>query len=81
MEVGTSSDSRQTVTLSIADNDCGASITGESSRPTVDGVATFSDLTINIPADGFRFEARVLDQTVPSTSFDVLVSDLGGPLA
>lgn len=80
VEVATSSDSRQTVTLSIAGNDCGASLTGEVSRLTVNGVATFSDLVINIPADGFTLEARVLDQTAPSTPFDVLVSDLDGPL-
>ena len=81
VEVGTSSDSRQTVTLSIADNDCGASLAGEVSRATVNGAATFSDLAIDIPADDFTLEARVLDQTVRSTPFDVLASDLGGPLA
>jgi hypothetical protein len=46
----------------------------------VDGVATFSDLTINIPADDFTFEARVVDKTTRSTPFDVLASDLDGPL-
>ena len=80
VEVATSSDSRQTVTLSIADNDCGASLTGELSQPTVDGVATFSDLTINIPANGFTLEARAVDKTARSTSFDVFASELEGPL-
>lgn len=78
VEVATSSETRRTVTLSIADNDCGASLAGEVSRVTVDGVATFSDLAIDIPADGFTLEARVLDQTSKSTSFNVGVSDLVG---
>ena len=80
VEVTTSSDSRQTVTLSIADNDCGASLAGQVSRATVNGVATFPDLTINIPADGFTLEARVVDQTARSTPFDVLVSEIDGSL-
>jgi hypothetical protein len=66
--------------LSIADNDCGALLAGESSRVTVDGVATFPGLAVDIPADDFRLEARVLDQTTRSAPFDVVPRDIGGPL-
>ncbi len=80
VEVGISSGASQTVTLSIADNDCGALLAGESSRVTVDGVATFSDLSLDIPADDFMLEARVLDQTTRGARFDVMPVDLGSPL-
>ncbi len=80
VEVATSSDASQTVMLSIADNDCGALLAGQSSRVTVDGVATFPGLAVDIPADDFRLEARVLDQTTLSVPFDVVPRDVGGPL-
>ena len=80
VEVGTSSDASRTVMLSIADNDCGALLAGESSRVTVDGVATFPGLAVDIPADDFRLEARVLDQTTLSVPFDVLPGDIEGRL-
>ena len=78
VEIAIGSGGRQTVTMSIADNDCGAVLAGTLSRPTVGGVATFSDLRIDIPTDGFRLEARVLDQSLVSAPFDVIVSDPGG---
>jgi hypothetical protein len=80
VEVATSSEAQQTVTLSIADNDCGALLAGQTSRVTVGGIAVFPGLAIDIPADGFRLEALVLDHTALSTPFDVLASDLDGPL-
>ncbi len=80
VEVETSSDAPLTVMLSIADNDCGAVLAGQSSRVTIDGVATFSGLAVDVPADDFRLEARVLDQTTRSAPFDVLPRDIGGPL-
>ncbi len=80
VEVATSSDASQTVMLSIADNDCGALLAGQSSRVTVDGVATFPGLAVDIPADDFRLEARVLDQTTRSAPFDVVPRDIGGSL-
>ncbi|MGW8282631.1 MAG: hypothetical protein ACWGON_04975, partial [Gemmatimonadota bacterium] len=80
VQVATSSDARQTVSLSIADNHCGAILSGETSRVTVNGVATFPGLALDIPLDGVRFEARVLGRTALSAPFDVLPADLPGPL-
>ena len=80
VEIRTNSDVRQTVTVSLADNDCGATLAGESSRATVDGVVTFPGLAVDIPANGYSFEAQVLDQVARSASFDVLAPDLAAPL-
>lgn len=80
VQVATNSDARQTVSLSIADNICGAALSGVTSRQTVDGVATFPGLALDIPADDFRLEARAVDRTTRSAPFDVLPADLPGPL-
>lgn len=80
VEVATSSDAGQTVTLSIADKNCGALLAGVSSRVTVGGVATFPGLSVDIPANDYRLEARVLDGTERSSAFDVRPPDLAGPL-
>jgi hypothetical protein len=80
VEIETDSDVQQTVSLSIADNDCGSVLTGQLSRVTVGGVATFPGLTVDIPKNVYTLEARVLDQTARSTVFDVLPPDIPGPL-
>lgn len=80
VEVTTSSESPQTVTISIADNDCGASLTGDLIRTTVNGSATFQGLTVNLPAEGYQLEGRVQQQSARSLPFDVLASDIEGPL-
>lgn len=80
IEVTTDSEAPQTVSISIADNDCGASLTGDPIRTTVNGVAAFPGVTVNLPAHGYQFEARVQEYSTRSAPFDVLVSDFGGPL-
>ena len=78
--VTTSSSTPQTVTISIADDRCGATLSGQTSRQASDGVAVFQGLAIDIPADDYQLEARVLDRTSRSAQFDAVPSDLAGPL-
>jgi len=68
------------VGLSISGNLCGASLAGAASRSAIDGVATFPDLSIDVPADGYRIEARVLDAGVTSVPFDVRPPPRTGPV-
>jgi len=79
IEVATNSESPRTVTISIADNDCGATLAGDPIQTTVNGTAVFSGLTVDLPAEDFQLEARVQDQSTRSAPFDVLVPDIGGP--
>ena len=74
-----SSDARQTVTLAIPDNYCGATIAGQTSHQTVNRIASFPDLSLDIPIEDVRLEARVLDGTVLSAPFDVQAADPGTP--
>ncbi len=78
--VTTTSSTPQTITISIADDRCGAILSGQTSRQASAGVAVFPGLAIDIPADGYQLEARVLDTTFRSAQFDAVPADLAGPL-
>lgn len=68
------------VALAVSGHLCGATLDGGGSRLPVEGVATFPDLAIDIPADGYQLEARVLDATATSTPFDVRPPPREGPV-
>lgn len=59
------------VTVSINDNRCGARLGGTLTRDAVDGVATFDDLTIDVPESSYRLEARVDRDTIVSVPFEI----------
>ena len=80
VEIETNSSTARSVGLALADDDCGASLSGDLIRTTVAGVATFPGLSVNIPATGYRLEAQILDQRAQSSPFDVLPPDIAGPL-
>lgn len=80
VEIETDSGTARSVGLALADDDCGASLSGDLIRTTVSGVATFPGVSLNIPATGYRLEAQVLDQRVQSSPFEVRAPDIAGPL-
>lgn len=80
VEVVLSSSAQQTVSLSIAGDRCGASLSGQTSKVSSNGVAVFSDIAVDIPTGDYRLEARVLDWSALSAPFDVLAPEIAGPL-
>ncbi len=80
IEVGTGTLSPTTVSLGIADNDCGATLGGVTTRSTSTGLARFPGLTLDIPANDYRLEARVGQQAQRSAAFEVSPVPLAGPL-
>jgi hypothetical protein len=61
-----------TVELSLAANPSGAQLLGETSRPVVNGVATFGDVRVSQPGTGFMLRARAAARLdVASARFNV----------
>ncbi len=80
VEIETNSSTARSVGLALADDDCGAFLSGDLIRTTVAGVATFPGLAVNIPASGYRLEAQILDHRAQSSLFDVRAPNIAGPL-
>src|SRR5262245_29521201 len=60
------------ITLSLADNPGGATLSGTLTQPTVNGVATFADVTLDKAASGYRLRATAPGfQSATSAAFDV----------
>ncbi len=67
--------SGQPITLSLASNPGSASLSGTLTVPTVNGVATFADLALTQPGNGYTFLASSPDtDTATSNLFDVAAS-------
>ncbi|MBI2614595.1 MAG: hypothetical protein HYW52_02730 [Gemmatimonadetes bacterium] len=62
------------ITLALADNPGGATVSGTPTRATQDGIATFDDIALNKAATGYTLKATatLLDSAV-STPFDIAV--------
>jgi hypothetical protein len=60
-----------TVTLELVTNSGGSILGGTSTASVVNGVATFSGLTLNNPGNGYTLEATVDGLTVSTNSFNV----------
>ncbi len=67
-----------TVTIALAGNPGGATLGGSLSQPTSDGVATFSNLTINRAANGYTLRASSNGLTATSTAFNVTAGSGSG---
>lgn len=78
--VNASAGSEQTVTLSVADSRCGAQLSGQVSRRTTGGVATFPGIALDVPATGYRLEGRTAEQSTRSDDFEVIAPEIPGPL-
>ncbi|MFP4468599.1 MAG: DUF2341 domain-containing protein [Bacteroidales bacterium] len=60
------------ISIAIDNNPSGGSLSGTQSRDAVDGIATFDDLSIDTPGDGYTLEATSGGLTpVTSTPFDI----------
>src|SRR2546428_5286684 len=70
------------ITVALGANPSGAALTGTSSAHAVNGVATFSDLRINMPGTGYTLTATVTGLT-PDTSdaFDVMPEPMTSSVA
>ena len=69
---GRVTNSSATVTLSLADNPGSATLSGTRSVAAVNGVATFSNLSLNRPGQGYRLAAASNGLTgATSSAFDV----------
>jgi hypothetical protein len=60
-----------TVTLAIGSNPGGGTLGGTKSRAAVNGVATFSDLSINAAGSGYTLTASGVGAPVTSSSFNI----------
>lgn len=61
------------ITLALSTNPTGAVLSGSTTVTTVSGVASFSDLTINLQGTGYVLSAASAGlSTVTSTSFDII---------
>ena len=80
VEVRVVADGEETVEIELAENDCGAVLGGQTSRLTANGTATFADLAVDIPANGFKLRAGARDRTAVSAAFAVAPAPTSGPL-
>lgn len=80
VEVATGDGTSATVTVSLANDDCGATLAGSVSRVASGGRAVFPDLVVDIAARGFRLETRVDERVSTSPAFDVRPRPSAGPL-
>jgi len=58
----------QNVTLRLTATPVGARLSGTTTVPAVDGIATFSNVHVALPGDGFALEARVEGASIATSS-------------
>ena len=68
------------VSIAIDPNTCGATLSGTLNVATQNGVATFTDLGINLPTDGYVLKATFESATATSVAFNVATTAVGGTL-
>jgi hypothetical protein len=67
------SGSTDTVALTIQTNPGGGTLSGTTSKAAVNGVASFTNLSINMAGTGYRLRATALAQTADSNLFNITV--------